>query len=92
MGGDGGWVTEGKNKGNQGIRVNQTRIKNNEEELRKEKRKEEDAGGCRKREQREVLQHRAGSCSLHQHDLHNYTERALIGENSNYSVLFHGTL
>ena len=40
MGGDGGWVTEGKNKGNQGIRVNQTRIKNNEEELRKEKRKE----------------------------------------------------
>ena len=79
-----GWVTEGKNKGNQGIRVNQTRIKNNEEELRKEKRKEEDAGGCRKREQREVLQHRAGSCSLHQH-LHNYTERALIED---YSVLF----
>lgn len=64
MGGDGRWVTEGKNRGNQGIRVNQTRIKNNEEELRKEKRKRErkmleDA----EREKREVLQHRAGSCS-----------------------------
>ena len=44
MGGDRRWVTEGKNRGNQGIRVNQTRIKNNEEELRKEKRKE--SGRC----------------------------------------------